>query len=345
MSENNGVAVATKVSLKPLEEQVIVITGASSGIGLATARAAIKAGATVVVSSRNKDAIEDLERTLSQSGEALGIVCDVTKEDDVKALAHAAIAQYGRIDTWINNAGVSIYGKLEDIEREDMRQLFETNFWGVVHGSLAALEVMKESGGAIINLGSTLSDRVIPLQGIYCASKFAVRGFTDAFRMEVEKSGYPISVSLIKPAAIDTPYVQHAKNYLPEEPINPAPVYAPEVVSDAILHCAVAPERDIFVGSAGAMFSLMEKIAPRPTDKYMEATLFDQQQQHGVPAQPRGDAALYQPSGPELSERGNYPGKVIKTSPYTKAKINRKALGLASLGVGVLALAFLQRKR
>ena len=335
--------------LKPLNEQVIVITGASSGIGLTTAREAVKAGARVVVSSRNEEAIAQLERELSMGDagqrRALAVVCDVTSEDQVRKLARTAVETFGGFDTWVNNAGVSIYGWIEEIEREDMRQLFETNFWGVVHGSLAALEHLKGRGGAIINIGSTLSDRAIPLQGIYSASKFAVRGFTDAFRMEVEKAGYPVSVTLIKPAAIDTPYVQHAKNYLPAEPNNPPPVYAPEVVASAILHCASNPERDMFAGGAGAMFSFMEKAMPRRTDHAMEAVLF-RQQQKDEPAEPRGDAGLYRPAGPVLEERGKYEGKVFHSSPYTAAKMNRGLVALgAGVGVGVLAATLLSHRR
>jgi NAD(P)-dependent dehydrogenase (short-subunit alcohol dehydrogenase family)/glyoxylase-like metal-dependent hydrolase (beta-lactamase superfamily II) len=329
-----------KPQLKPLRDQVIVITGATSGIGLATARAASKAGARLVVAARDRDDVERLERELSVSGEALGVVCDVSSEEDVRELAARAIARFGGFDTWINNAGVSIYGKLEDVSRDDMRQLFETNYWGVVYGSLAALEHLKERGGAILNLGSALSERAIPLQGTYCASKFAVRGFTDALRMEIEKSGYPISLTLIKPSAIDTPYVQHAKNYLPHEPKNPAPVYAPDVVADVILHCAVHPERDRYAGGAGVGFGWMEKLLPRLTDRYMEATMFDQQQTE-EPAHPRGSGSLYRPSGPSLAERGGYDGMVQNASPYDKAKNHRQTLGLLALGVGVLAAAVL----
>jgi NADP-dependent 3-hydroxy acid dehydrogenase YdfG len=348
MSENQTAAPPGKVRLKPLNEQVMVITGATSGIGLTSARDAVKAGAKVVFCARDAEAVQQLEQDLNSHGEALGVVCDVTNEDDVRNLARAAIDRFGVIDTWVNNAGVSIYGKLEDIEVADMRQLFEINFWGVVHGSLTALEHLKTRGGAIINIGSALSERAIPIQGIYCASKFAVRGFTDALRMEVEKSHYPVVVTLIKPSAIDTPYIKHAKNYLPEEPINPPPVYAPDLVADVILHCAVHPERDMFVGAGGAGFGLMEKLMPRLTDKGLEATFFDLQQT-GEPAKPRGDASLYRPSGPELQERGGYPGRVFENSPYTAAKINRDVLGLAALGagigLGVLAAAYFAPRR
>lgn len=345
MKEHDSGSPTGKPRLKPIGEQVIVITGASSGIGLATARAAAKAGAKIIAASRNAEAVEELAQELSnEGGEALGVACDVTNENEVRRLAEAAIDRFGGFDTWVNNAGVSVYGTLEEVEREDMRHVFETNFWGVVHGSLVALEHLKMRGGAIINMGSTLSERVIPLQGIYCASKFAVRGFTDALRMESEKAGYPVAITLIKPAAIDTPYVQHAKNYLPEEPQNPPPVYSPEVVTEVILHCATHPERDMFAGGAGAMFGWMEKMMPRITDRVMEATLF-QMQQKGEDAQPRGDAGLYHPGVPMLQQRGQYNGPVVKFCPYNKAKINRVALRLAALGAGLLAVVVLGSRK
>ncbi|MES2464008.1 MAG: SDR family oxidoreductase, partial [Armatimonadota bacterium] len=307
-----------KPNLKLLAEQVIVITGATSGIGLATARAASKAGAKVVVAARSSADVQRLAAELSATNPALGVVCDVSREDDVQNLAQQAIERFRGFDTWVNNAGVSIYGRIEDVDIDDMRRLFETNYWGVVNGSLAALDHLKARGGAIINIGSALSERVIPLQGTYCASKFAVRGFTDALRMEIEKSGYPIAVTLVKPAAIDTPYVQHAKNYLPQEPKNPPPVYAPEVVAEVILHCAITPERDRYAGGGAATgFGWLEKLLPRATDRVMEAVFFDQQQKN-EPARPRGDASLYQPSDPSLQERGGYEGMVIPVSPYDK---------------------------
>src|SRR3954466_1499031 len=149
-----------------------------------------------------------------------------------------AIQAFGRIDTWVNNAGVGIWGRIEELSEADMRQLFETNFWGQVYGSLVALSQLRQHGGALINIGSVTSDRSIPLQGIYSASKHAIKGFTDALRMELEEEGAPVSVTLIKPSAIDTPYFQHAKNYMSVQPKPPAPVYAPEVVANAILRAA-----------------------------------------------------------------------------------------------------------
>jgi NAD(P)-dependent dehydrogenase (short-subunit alcohol dehydrogenase family) len=202
------------VSLKPLNNQTLVITGASSGIGLSTAQKAAAAGAKVVLASRNEQALAGIVREIeAKGGQAIYVVADVSKREDVQRIADTAIEKFGGFDTWVNDVGVSIWGRIEQVSDEDHRQLFETNFWGLVYGSTIAAAHLKKRGGALINLGSVASDQAIPLQGMYCASKHAIKGFTDALRMELEEEGAPISVTLIKPAAIDTPFPQHAKNY------------------------------------------------------------------------------------------------------------------------------------
>lgn len=327
-----------KVKLKRLDEQVIVITGASSGIGLVTARMAAKKGARLVLAARSEDALQQLVKEIeSQGGEAIYVVADVGEEDDVQAIADSAIEHFGGFDTWVNNAGVSIYGSLLEVPLEDMRQLFETNFWGVVHGSLVAAEHLREKGGAIINIGSTLSDRAIPIQGAYCASKHAVKGFTDSLRMELEAEKAPISVTLVKPAAIDTPYTQHAKNYMPVEPKNPPPVYAPDVVANVILHCAVHPERDVFAGAGGKLISAQGYHAPRLTDKYMETFIIDQQKTE----HPKNGAkdGLYGAAG-ALEERGGYEGHVAESSLYTKATLHPLMTTALAVGAGLTLAAF-----
>jgi short-subunit dehydrogenase len=324
------------VRLKKLNEQVIVITGATSGIGLVTARMAAKRGASLVLAARSEDSLRQLANEIvAAGGDATYVVADVGREEDVRGVARIAVDRFGGFDTWVNNAGVSIYGRLEDVRTEDMQKLFDTNFWGVVYGSMVAAEHMRERGGAIVNVGSTLSDRSIPLQGIYCASKHAVKGFTDSLRMELEEQGAPVSVSLVKPAAIDTPYKDHAKNYLPVEPINPPPVYAPETVAEAILHCAEHPVRDVFVGAGGKAISVAGHYAPRLTDALMKATMFDMQQTD-EPVDERIHRGLDAPSG-ELRERGGYGGHVAESSAYTKASLHPVLTGAAVLGLGLAA--------
>ncbi len=334
------------VKLKKLSEQVVVITGASSGIGLVTAREAARRGAKLVLAARAEDALRTLVEEINTQSEVNGwgseatyVVADVGRESDVRRIAEAALERFGRVDTWVNNAGVSIYGRILDTPVEDMRRLYETNFWGVVYGSRVAAELLRQRGGALINVGSTVSDRAIPLQGVYSSSKHAVKGFTDALRMELEEEGAPVSVSLVKPAAIDTPYTKHAKNLMEKEPAVPPPVYAPEVVAEVILHCAETPERDAFAGGGGKAFSVMEKYMPRVGDKVMEHFIFDAQQQE-EPARPRGDGGLYEASG-ELKERSGDDIYVSESSIYTKASLHPLLTGALIAGAGLAAAALL----
>ena len=331
------------VQLKKLNEQTIVITGASSGIGLVTARMAARRGARLVLAARSETALRELaDQIKAQGGEAVYTVADVSREEDVRRIASTALQHFGGFDTWVNNAGVSIYGRVLEVSMEDHRRLFETNYWGLVLGSRVAAEHLRGRGGAIINVGSSLSDRTIPLQGTYCASKHAVKGYTDALRMELEEEGAPISVTLIKPSAIDTPYKDHARNYLPVEPENPPPVYAPETVAEAILYSAEHPERDVFVGVGGKAMSVGGKYAPRLTDIVMEAALFDVQQTE-KPSSEDKHQGLYEASG-DLRERGGYEGHVAESSLYTKASLHPLVTSaVVLLGSGIALAAWWRR--
>jgi short-subunit dehydrogenase len=327
-----------KFKLKKLADQVIVITGASSGIGLVTARMAAKRGARVVLNARNEKALRRVSDEInSTGGRACQVVGDVADFDDVQNIGAEAIRHFGGFDTWVNNAAVSIYGPVLDQPLDDQRRLFETNYWGVVHGSIVACAHLRNRGGALINVGSVLSDVAIPVQGTYCASKHAVKGYTDALRLELEQAGAPISVTLIKPSAIDTPYTQHAKNLMPVEPQNPPPVYAPDVVAEAILYCAEHPERDVYVGGGGKALAVAGRYAPRLTDKLQEAMMFDVQQSDRAAPYNRVDS-LYTPSA-DGRERGGYPGHVAESSVYTKASLHPLIAGSILAGLGVAALA------
>ena len=326
------------IKLKKLSDQVIVITGASSGIGLVTARLAAKRGARVVLNARNEEALSDVTDEINaQGGQAIYVVGDVGNFDDVHKLADEAIRHFGGFDTWVNNAGVSIYGPILDQALADHRRLFETNYWGVVHGSMVACAHLKARGGALINVGSVLSDVAIPIQGTYCASKHAVKGYTDALRLELEEEDAPVSVTLIKPSAIDTPYTRHAKNLMPVEPLNPPPVYAPDLVAEAILHCAEHPERDLYVGGGGKALAAAGYYAPRLTDKVMGAMMFDVQKSDREKPSERPDS-LYAPIE-DGEERGGYPGHVAETSVYTKASKHPLITGSVIAGLGLAALA------
>jgi NAD(P)-dependent dehydrogenase (short-subunit alcohol dehydrogenase family) len=320
-------------SRKPLKEQAIVITGASSGIGRATARLAAEAGARLALNSRDEHDLLELTKALRTRGATVTTsVGDVADDAAMAALAEAAVRDLGGIDTWVNNAGVSIYGPLEEVTVADARRLFETNYWGVVNGSLAALPHLRRSGGTLINVGSILSDTGYPLQGHYTASKHAVKGFTDSLRLELEHDGAPVAVTLIQPAAIDTPYPEHARSYLGVQPKHLPPVYAPEVVAEAILECAERPKRDVLVGGGAKAFQAMEKYTPRLGDRFKEAFFFDGQRSD----EPAGEDSLYRPLRGDARERGRYPGRVKRTSLYTRARLHPEQLlvGLAVAGAG-----------
>ena len=326
-----------RVKLKPVEEQVIVITGATSGIGLATAREAVARGAKVVLVSRDETDLGTVQAELeAEGGEVLAVAADVADNGALEQVAEEAIREFGRIDTWVNNAGVTIFGEIEKVAVEEARRLFETNYWGVVHGSLAALPYLKADGGALINVGSVLSETGYPLQGHYSASKHAVKGFTDSLRLELQHERAPVSVTLIQPAAIDTPYTEHGLNLMDVEPRHMPPVYKPEIVAEAILACAERPHRNLRVGGAAKMFTVMEKVAPGLADRQKMSAFAAQR----ADEPPKDDDTLWAPRAGDVRVRGTYPGHVSGTSAYTalaKRPVATGMLGLAVLGLGVAA--------
>jgi short-subunit dehydrogenase len=282
--------------LKPLDQQVMVITGASSGIGLCTALLAAERGARVVLAARSQDTLDAVvDQIIAAGGQAIAVPTDVGDRTQLQALADAAIARFGRIDTWVNDAGVAIYGRLEEVGDADSRRLFDTNFWGVVNGSLVALPHLRASGGALVNIGSEVSDAVIPFQGMYSASKHAVKGFTDALRVEVEElDEAPVSITLIQPTAVNTPYPQHARNYMAQEPKLPSPMIDPHRVAEAILEAATQGGRDVTVGAMAKLDTTVSKLLPSLGDKM--AAMQAHRQQRDMPAMaPEG--ALFRAGG------------------------------------------------
>jgi short-subunit dehydrogenase len=331
-----------KVRLLPLRDQAMVITGASSGIGLVTARLAARAGARVVLAARNA---HDLERAVArirrEGGRAIPVVADVADPPQVEAIGEAAIREFGRVDTWVNNAAVSMYGRVMQLALADMRRQMDVNYWGQVHGSRVAVRRMRERGGALINVSSALADRAIPLQGTYCAAKHAIKALTDGLRMELEEEGVPVSVTLVKPASIDTPFFEKARTYLGVEPQPVPPVYAPEVVAEVILHAAQHPLRELIAGGSGVKLSAA-RFVPRLADRYMERWTFDSQQTP-EPAGGRPDN-LYEPVADDGGERGrNWSGHTRESSVYTWASLHPR-LTVAAVGVAA-GLALLSRSR
>ena len=333
-----------RINLKPLNQQVIVITGATSGIGLATARMAAKAGAHLVLAARSERALGQLVDEIGKDGgHAVAVIADVSQENTAAAISAKAKEAFGGFDTWVNNAGTGVYGRIEDVSIVDMRRAFEVNYWGLVYGSREAARQLKQSGGgAIINLGSEVSERSVPLQGAYSATKFAIKGFTEALRMELENEGAPVSVTLIKPAQINTPFTVNAKNYLSSEPQHVPAVYAPEVVASAILRSATRPVRSVFVGGGGVLVSLLGRLAPGLTDKVMEKFVIPGTLTDRTPRRAKDQSGLDVPTE-ALTTVGNYPGHVARTSLYTQAALHPIATSVVLTGVGLLLRSSLGR--
>jgi NAD(P)-dependent dehydrogenase (short-subunit alcohol dehydrogenase family) len=333
--------------LKQVEEQVIVITGASSGIGLVTAKMAAARGARVLLAARNESdlgrAVEEIRR---RGGRAVYAAADVAIEQDVARVAETAVREYGRIDTWVNNAAVAVYGRLMDLPVADMRRQFDVNYWGQVYGSRAAVPHLRGQGGVLINVASALADRAIPLQGNYCAAKHALKAFSDSLRMELEEEGAPISVTLVKPGSIDTPLFDKARTLLGVEPQPVPPVYAPELVARAILHCAERPVRDVVVSGMGKVLSLAGTVVPRLTDRFMKRNTFEAQKTDRAVGRDRPDN-LFHPVEHDGGERGkNWKGRVHARSLQTEAALHPEVAAgvvMALVAAGVAAVAVRNR--
>ena len=327
------------IDLKPLAEQVMLITGASSGIGLVTARAAARQGAGVMLVARDEAALREAAAGLQAEGfEAAFAVADVRSIDELRDAAAATVARFGRIDTWVNCAGVALYARLVDTPEDEHQQLFQTNYFGVVHGSLVAVEHLQGKGGALITVGSIAGDIPSPIMGAYDASKHAVKGFTESLRIEINADRLPISVTLIKPAGIDTPIAGHAANHLAGEALIPPPVYAPELVADAILAAAVKPQLGITVGGIGRAQVLFGTHFPGLLARFgglMIPMLSDPDQA----STPGSNLDRHARDGAERS--ANQAGRPV--SLYAIAR--RPGVGLAVLGVAAFGAFALARRR
>ncbi len=333
------------MTFRPLSEQMILLTGATSGIGLATARRLSEVGANLILVARG---VEDCDALAAELPRALAAPADVADADALRAAAQAGIDRWGRIDTWINDAGVAIYGRVEDVPLEDQRRLFETNYWGALNGMLEAVRLHRAGNGPakIVTLGSQLSDRAIMLQGPYSASKHAVKAVMDALRMEVEREGLDLSITLIKPGSVDTPYMEHARSYLDSEGTsNPPRTYAPEVVADGIAWCCTNHIRDLDVGGAGKLVGKLGQLAPGLTDLAME-TFGRLMQSTDTPPRP-GMRDNLTSSARAGETQSNQPGPRARgTSLFMQAQMHPgMALGLAGAALALTVAATSARRR
>ncbi|MDF5729225.1 MAG: SDR family oxidoreductase [Rhizonema sp. PD38] len=267
------------MQLKPINQQAVVVVGASSGIGRNAALQFAHRGAKVVVAARSQPGLESLvEEIRGLSGQATAVVADVTEFEQVKAIADRAVEEYGRLDTWVHNAAVEIYAPFEVTTPEEFKRLIDVNLMGQVHGAMVALPHLKREGrGALIHVTSVEAKRSLPLQSAYAASKHAVNGFLESLRVELMSEKLSISVTEIMPAGINTPLFNKARTKLGVKPMPTPPIYDPSLVAKAIVEAAEHPKREVIVGDAGKLILLAQRISPELVDAYMLQSGFDSQ--------------------------------------------------------------------
>ena len=306
------------MKLKPVEEQVIALMGASSGIGRAAALRFADRGAKVVVSARNSEGLNSLvEEIQRHGGEATAVVAEVTDFDQVKAVADTAAEKYGRLDTWVHLAAVSLFAPFEETTPEEFRRVVEIDLLGQAYGAMAALPHLKRGGrGALVHVTSVVARRAVPLQGAYCAAKHGVDGFLETLRVELGREGWPIGVTNVMPAAINTPFFDKARSKLGVRPKGFPPMYAPGVVSDAILYAAEKAPRDIVAGGAGKGMILGQRLSPRLMDAIMVRGGFGSQMTDEPKPEDAPDG-LFEPLEDKNRTEGDFDGQTLPSSLFT----------------------------
>jgi NAD(P)-dependent dehydrogenase (short-subunit alcohol dehydrogenase family) len=320
------------------EVPVVVVTGASAGVGRATARAFGRLGARVALLARGRDGLEAARGEIEAAGgRALVLPVDVARADDVDAAAGAAERELGPIDVWINNAMVSVFSPIAEMRPEEFHRVTAVTYLGVVHGTLAALRRMRPRGrGTIVQVGSALAYRSIPLQSAYCGAKHAIAGFTDALRCELIHERSRIRVTMVHLPALNTPQFSWSRTRMPRRPQPVPPIFQPEVAAEAIVFAAHHPRRELWVGWPTAAAILGQRLAPGLLDHYLGRTGYASQQYDGAPAPDRRDnleAALPGDHG----AHGEFDARAHRRSPALRLAMHRVWMGVAALA-GAAAL-------
>lgn len=306
---------------KPLHEQVLVVTGASSGLGRAICRAAGARGAQVVLAARNEEALANGVREIEAAGsEALAVPTDVTDLAEVQALVAKAIGQFGRIDTFVANAMVTVYSEVEELEPDELRRVIDVNFLGVANSFRASLPHLKESRGTFLHVGSALAYRGIPLQAAYCASKAAARTFLESARVELAKHESGVAISIVLPGAIDTPQFDRDRQKMGYQPQPVPPIYEPEPFAEAVLRCCERPARELPIGWGAQKLLWAQKLSPRAVDWML--LRMGWKSQHTKDLKPVGSPDnLFRTLPGDPGARGRFARMSRKSTAWTSARL------------------------
>lgn len=314
--------------------KVVVVTGASAGLGRATVRAFAERGASLGLLARGVDGLEGARREVEQAGgRAIVAPTDVADAEQVEAAAERIERELGPIDVWVNDAMVSVFSPVKEMTAEEFRRVTEVTYLGYVHGTLAALRrMLPRDRGAIVQVGSALGYRAIPLQAAYCAAKHAIVGFTEALRCELLHDESGVKVTMVQMPAFNTPQFDWVKSRLPRKPQPVPPIFQPEVGAKAIVYAAQHPnKREYWVGFPAVKAIVGERVAPGLLDRYLAKKGYDAQQTDGA-ADPDRPNNVWSPVPGDHGAHGRFDERSKGKSVQLWASLNRGLLALAAVG-------------
>ena len=321
---------------RPLSEQVVVIAGGSYGLGLAIAERAARRGARVVIGARTREALDS-------AAVDLAIEMDVSDRSQVEGLVSAAVEHFGRIDTYVANAMVTVYAEAHRLEEDELRRVFDVNFFGAVYGYWTVLPHLRQSRGTFVQIASGLSYGGIPLQAAYCSTKAALRTFFESPRVELEKEQSGGDISVILPGAINTPQLDRARQKMGLQPQPVPPIYQPEPFADAVLHCCEKPIRELPVSWGAQKLLWGQKLSPRAGDLVLLRNGW--KGQHTEELKPTNSPDnLFGPLPGDPGAHGRFDDRSRGTTAWTWLRLHRGAVG-AGLGLGTMGLLAGRRDR
>jgi len=330
--------------LKPVEEQVVVLMGASSGIGRETALRFARKGAKVVASARGEEGLDSLvEEIRREDGEAIAVPADTSEFDQVKAVADRAVEEYGRLDTWVHLAAVGLFATFEETTPEEFERVIDVNLMGQVYGAMVALPHLKREGrGALIHISSVEAKRSFPFHSAYGASKHGMDGFLEALRVELKHEGWPISVTQVMPGTINTPFFDKGRSKLGVKPVGVPPIYEPETVADIILYAAENPARDLVSGGAAQALILNQRLSPRMLDAVLTTRAGFSPQMTDEPRSEDDPDNLYAPiRGHDTAKNGF---RAFSRSLYNWLQMHPMVRRGAAAGTALWLLSALRRR-
>ena len=325
-----------QIILKPIGAQVVVIFGASSGIGRIAAIDFAKRGAKVCVAARSEDGLKSLVAEIEAGGgEAFYMLADAADFEQVKAVAQATVERYGRLDTWVHSAAAFLFGTFEHTAPEEFERMIQVNLLGQIYGAKAALQYLRKNGGALIHISSVEAWRGVPFQSAYVASKHGIYGFIQSLRVELEHDNIPVSVTQILPAAINTPIYDKGRNKMPFKPRAVPPFYHPQIVSDAILFAAENPTKDLIAGGAGLGVVLGERFSPALAE-WLAGKIGYPGQTTDEPAPEDSFGNLFEPVSGFDTVEGRFSDEQLTSDPYTYLKTNPKVANTLLVAAGAI---------